>query len=577
MNSRTKKSWLAQALHNRLIALVLAMLVVVPLIATPAEYSWHGSAAFAYEGFALILMAVLLWRSRWELSKEQMKQFFKTGSHLPVALFGIFAVLSTLIAGRNGYGAQALLCLGAGILLYYTVATQFRRSEQLAKLVDTLVFITIGASVLGFLQYSGGQKIEAIGLFGDHQLFGSFLMILLPFVGVQAVTEKKPSRQLAAQIASIFGVTALLISQARSAWIGAVVGLIFLSVLTLICAARNKYSRWRKHEIILPLMMLAVAAGFFLLLWPQTAQIMGRATSIQKVTAVQTWNIRQHTWHGAEKMIAAGPVFGHGLGQYAVKQQRFTREGKWLNGHTEGASLSEQAHNFYLQTTAELGIVGMLLFAGILITFWANGMRRVLAMDAGIRRSLLLGSLAATVSFAVDAYASPSWQLGQISMFLWLSLGIGVCCMQKYARVEEAEETEATTLPTRVSRPAAALATVAVALLLPTVVFAGGGSYTNPISATLRPRNATIREGQSQSYTLTVVFKDGSGNTTTVDETTSPDTNFTYTGGTGTTSGPNNDTYTAAAGEHDTVTPTGTYTQNGYPSVSGSGTLLVRP
>src|SRR5579871_338587 len=215
MNSRSNKSWWAQATHNRLIALVLAMLVVVPLLATPPG---HGVAAFAYEGLALLLMAALLWRSQWNLSTPQLKQFFKTGSHLPVTLFGVVAALSTVVAGRNGYGEQALLCLGAGILLYFTVATQFRRSEQLAKLVDTLVFLTIAVSVLGFAQYSGGQKIEAIGLFGDHQLFGSFLMILLPLVGVQAVTEKKPNRQLAAQMATVLGVAALLISQARSAW-----------------------------------------------------------------------------------------------------------------------------------------------------------------------------------------------------------------------------------------------------------------------------------------------------------------------------------------------------------------------
>jgi putative inorganic carbon (HCO3(-)) transporter len=581
MNSRTNKSWWAQATHNRLIALVLAMLVVVPLVATPAETAWHGAAAFAYEGLALILLAVLLWRSRWTLTRPQIQQFFKIGSHLPVALYGAFAALSVLVAGRNGYGAQALLCLGAGILLYYTVATQFRRSEQLAKLVDTLAFITIGASLLGFAQYSGGHSMQAIGLFGDHQLFGSFLMILLPLVGVQAVTEKHPGRQLVAQVASIFGVTALLISQARSAWIGAVAGLALLAVLTMVVGARTRKSAAPRHETVLPLMMLAVAAAFFLMLWPQTAQLFSRATSIQKMTAVQTWNIRQHTWHGAWKMFGAHPVLGNGFGQYVVKQQHYTHEGMPLNGFMQGASLSEQAHNFYLQTMAELGVVGLLLFASILITFWVMGMRRVLTMDAGIRRSLLLGSLASTVAVAVDAYASPSWQLGQVSMFLWLTLGLGVCCMQRRTRAEEAEEAKAVVAPARITRPTAVLATAAIALLLPTVVFAGGGGYNHPVSAALRPKNAVIRSGQSENYTLLVVFTDDNGHDITVDVSTSPDTTFTYMlssggGAPGTTSGVNNRVYTAGLTEKDTVIPTGTYTQNGYASVSDSGVLLVR-
>ena len=103
------------------------------------------------------------------------------------------------------------------------------------------------------------------------------------------------------------------------------------------------------------------------------------------------------------RMIAARPWFGHGLGQYVIQQRAYTHQGLPLSAATPGASLGELAHNFYLQTTAELGLVGLLLFAGILITFWWTGLHRVLRMSGTIRRRLLLGSLASTVAFAVDA------------------------------------------------------------------------------------------------------------------------------------------------------------------------------
>jgi O-antigen ligase len=576
MNSRTKKTWWAQAIHNRLIALVLAMLVVVPLIATPAG---HGVAAFAYEGLALLLMALLLWRSQWNLSTKRLTQFFKIGSHLPVALYGAFAALSTLMAGRNGYGEQALLCLGAGILLYFTVATQFRRSEQLAKLVDTLVFLTIGASLLGFLQYSGGHTLEAVGLFGDHQLFGSFLMILLPLVGVQAVTEKRPNRQMAAQVASVFGMTALLISQARSAWIGAVAGLVLLGALSLLTLQRNRTSLLRKHESVMPFMLLIVASGFFLLLWPSTAQVMSRGTSLQNMTVVDTWQKRQDTWVGVRKMIAARPLLGHGMGQYVIQQRAYTHEGIPLSTSTPGASLGELAHNFYLQTTAELGLVGLLLFVSILIVFWVTGLRRVLVMDQGIRRSLLLGSLASTVAFAIDAVASPSWQLPQVAMFLWLALGLGVACMQRRTRGEEESAEEITRVPTGVSRPTAVLATVAVALLLPTVVFAYDSGYGTPISAALRPKSFPILAGTSRNYDLFVTFSTGY----TYKMTSSPGTTFTYTlqgGGPppGTATGINGQTYQSISSENDVVAVLGTFVQNTGPNtgtVSDTGLLKV--
>ena len=457
------------------------------------------------------------------------------------------------------------------------VASQFRRSEQLTKLVDALVFLLIAVSLLGFAQYSAGHNMEAIGLFGDHQLFGSFLMILLPLVGVMALTEKQPGRQTAAQIATVFGVTALLISQARSAWIGTVAGLVVLGVLSLVAAMQNRSLAPRKHEVVLPVMLLLVAAGFFLLLWPQTASLMSRASSLNKVSAVDTWHNRQHTWAGALKMIADSPVFGHGLGQYPVLQSRYTHEGTPLSIIGGRSSLGEQAHNFYLQTTAELGIVGMLLFAGALITFWGMGVYRAQRMDPGIRRSLLLGSLGATVAFAVDAFASPSWQLGQVAMFLWLSLGVGMSCMRERSHAEAAEEATAETVPARISRPVAVLGALALALLLPTVVFAGGGGYKTPKRVFLLPKHAVTLSRIPVQYTLFVEFTDGSASDVSLANSPAAKTVFSQTGGAGMLTGPNNRVYKPKIGENDTVTVKGTYTQQGFGPLSDTGKLIVVP
>jgi O-antigen ligase len=580
MGSKSNKTWWGQVLHNRLIALVLAMLVAVPLVATPADTLWHGAAAFTYEGLAVILMGVLLWKARWNLTRQGVQQFFKTGSHLPLILFGLWAALSTLLAGRNAYGGQALLGLGAGIMLYFVIASEFRRSEQLTKLVDTLVFVLIGGSLIGFAQYSIGSKHEAVGLFSDHQLFGSFLMILLPLVGVQAINEKHPGRQLAAQVATVFGVAALLISQARSAWIGAIAGLAVLAVLALIAAQRNRTVAARKHEAVLPIMLLTVAAGFFVLVYPQSAKFMNRASSLDNVSAVQTWNTRRHVWQGVMKMIGDSPLFGHGLGQYPLLQNGYTHVGFAHVAALHGATLSEQAHNFYLQTTAELGLVGMILFASVLVVFWISGLRRVLQMDAGIRRNLLLGSLASTIAFAVDAIASPSWQLSQIVMFLWLSLGIGVCCMQRRTRAEELDELETVAIPARLSRPVSFLGAIGVALLLPTVIVSADPTYGTPISAVLAPKSTQTGVGGSVEYSLFVIFQNGSGQQQLVDVSeyssghpvTNEFTNFTYSVGTGT--GINHRDYTAT--NPGNVSVTGTYTDSSGTTLSDTGKLRVK-
>jgi O-antigen ligase len=101
------------------------------------------------------------------------------------------------------------------------------------------------------------------------------------------------------------------------------------------------------------------------------------------------------------------------------------------------------AHNFWLQTAAEQGLVGVSLFAAIIVTFLVAGLRRLRHLHGGIRRSLLLASLAGMVGFCIDAISNPAWQYAQVSIFFWLLLGLGVAAMRPRAAYNPYAEEEA--------------------------------------------------------------------------------------------------------------------------------------
>lgn len=592
------KSWWAQTVHNKLIALILAMVVIVPLIATPADSRFRGVAALGFEGLGIVLLATLLWRADWTLTKSGLRQFLTAGANLPILLFMGLSALSCALSPHRQYSEQELLRVGTGILLYFAVAAHFRRSEQLARLVDALVFVTIGAGLIGLVQYGSSHAAHATGLFSDHQLYGSFLMILLPLVGIMAVTEPNPNRQLLAQIATVLTATCLLLSQARSAWVGAAAGLALLGLLAFTAAQRgDRNGRRSLPQIALPLIMLVMALGFFLLIFPQTSALVGRATSLQHTNTVNTWQIRQHTWHGAEQMIAARPLTGFGLGLYPYYQKEYTRDGMPISVIGGAPSLGEQAHNFYLQTAAELGLPGLLLMVAALVTFLVSGFVRLGDMEAGIRRSLLMGSMAGVVAFAADAFASPSWQCGQVSMFLWLTLGLGAACMRPQAsgRKERTAvnmaDLRAASRPAyappapprwspRLTRPAGILAALVLALLLPSVVYAVDDLYATPVSLLITPANTSIRGGGAQRYTVLVTFSDKQILDVTLNAESglgSSRTTITQTGGKGFMTGPNNRVYQSKAREVDVVTINANFTQTADPQFTNpsqkSGTV----
>jgi Na+/phosphate symporter len=101
-------------------------------------------------------------------------------------------------------------------------------------------------------------------------------------------------------------------------------------------------------------------------------------------------------------------------------------------------------------------------------------------MDAGIRRSLLMASMAGVAAFAVDAISSPSWQAGQVSIFFWLMLGVGVSCLRPRLRHAE-ESAPVLSVAPRVLRPVAVVAAVLALMMvvLPTSGVAVAATYNH--------------------------------------------------------------------------------------------------
>ena len=188
-------TWWTRALQNRMIALIMAMVVIVPFFATPAaaSSSSRGAAALVIEIFGLLLLVTLCWRARYNIAGSDVVTFLKTGANAPALLFLLLVFGSVAFSPQKGFSIQEALRIGCGVLVYFVIAYQFRRSEHIARLVDILIWTAIGASLISFIEYgsTSDEQQYAVGLFGDHQLFGSFLMLLLPIVGVAAITDRK--------------------------------------------------------------------------------------------------------------------------------------------------------------------------------------------------------------------------------------------------------------------------------------------------------------------------------------------------------------------------------------------------
>jgi putative inorganic carbon (HCO3(-)) transporter len=458
----------------RLVGLILAMVVVIPFVATPMDRRLHGIAALMFEGLSIVALTLLVSGSRWRLDKDSVVTFFTTGINLPALLFLGLCGVSTALSPIKAYSLQEFLRVLAGCLVYFAVSYQFRHSNLLNRLVYTLIGVGAFAAFYGFWQYAHGGSDMAAGMFADHQTLGAFLMLILPFAAFTALTEKQRNRQLAALFAVVLVAAGLLVTQCRSAWVGSAVALATMSGLSWQIVKRER-TRARKQDLIPSIGLCVAAVALFMLLSPQGDTISTHAATLQNVQGEHSFQAREQIWQGVVKMVVARPLTGFGLGLLPFYQYRYTHWGYPLSAAASAVpDLTVSAHNIYLQVAAELGIPGLILWLAIPITFCTVGIRRLLTMHAGVRRNLLMASVASTVAFSVDAFANPSWQLGQVSMFLWLVMGVGVSSMIPVTRREERFVEPIT--PQWYRRPVAAGIMLAAVLPLMTSVVASAGN-----------------------------------------------------------------------------------------------------
>jgi hypothetical protein len=305
------------------------MIVAVLLLAAPADYSLTGAAALTLEAFAVPLLAVIVWRSKWDLRSEQGKTFVRTSANAPVLLFLGWVTLSAALSPQKAFSLQYLLQVGAGVLLYFAVGYHFRQSKHLSMLADVLLFLALVVSFGGLAQYQLHDQDRASALFGNPQPLGSLIMLLLPVVAALAIGDKNSRRQTVAQIALALMVGCLLLTHGRSAWAGGVAGILALSLLSLPLTENSERNSSvplsaRKHQLVLPGVLAVIALGFVFAMNSQNASVAGRAGTLSQLGVDNSWQHRVQThWQGTAEMISQRPFTGLGRGSVPLLPEPF--------------------------------------------------------------------------------------------------------------------------------------------------------------------------------------------------------------------------------------------------------------
>lgn len=117
---------------------------------------------------------------------------------------------------------------------------------------------------------------------------------------------------------------------------------------------------------------------------------------------------RYQFWSAAVDQNASEPLTGTGAGTFEY----------WWTRNGDLAEIVRDAHNLYLQTLGELGIVGLLLLVAVFLTILGGGVRNLIRDDDD--RPALAAALAGCAAFMLSAAFDWNWQMPVLPVALFL-------------------------------------------------------------------------------------------------------------------------------------------------------------
>jgi hypothetical protein len=282
------------------------------------------------------------------------------------------------------HGKAALLAFRYHFLyaLFFFVCLRVLRRRAARRRV--LIAVLASAAALALFGLHNAWRGTPVGTitstFTYHYL--SSLEAMSVFFGLVLLTgslwpARRPTWSVAAALLLL---AAILVSQARSVWLGAALGLLPL----LLRGSVRAYAAARPVRTALALAAAGLLVVLFVAGLDVSGQIAVRAASLTHASADVTVLWRVFVWLRALGELAASPVLGLGLGKHFSYFD--VVRASWQGGR--------QLHNSYLVLAYYTGAIG----AGLLILFQALVLLRVLRSarrHAGTSREAVLLSLAA--------------------------------------------------------------------------------------------------------------------------------------------------------------------------------------
>jgi putative inorganic carbon (hco3(-)) transporter len=380
----------------------------------------------------VVLLGVILGQLR-----EGKPIFRRTPFNGIVVVYGVFTFLSLCMGsfsidrplplpGDPRFAVWQDYMMMPALLVTVAAVAPSKRQLQIMVLVMCLATLSLNKNFWNtisdrdFSSYSDDLRDEGgMGYAGTNGL-AAFEAQSAALMLALASFERRPWPRFGYRALALFSAVCLMYSLSRGGYVAFFAGWVILGLL-----------RERK---LLALLLL------FLFTWtvvtpPAVQQRVMMTYDEQHQQSDNSTETRFSLWENAMRVFESNPLTGSGFNTYAYMH---------LNKRTDGGSgFYEDTHNYYIKVLAETGMVGLLIFAALLMQTLAVGVRLFRTAEDPFLASIGLGLIGWLACSAVANFFGDRWTFLQVNGYLWVLGGMAsqALALEKEAadRVSESE------------------------------------------------------------------------------------------------------------------------------------------
>lgn len=339
---------------------------------------------------------------------KQLKPIQSPGITTLLVLIIALATFASFVATEKFEAYRGIFIFVNNLLLFYCILNMIRAPEDVKYIFVAMAISLVFQGLLSLVKYKfmyfkvgvidevqSFMRWRAKGTFFHANAYGMFLIFNLPIIiRVLLLSIRYKMRKYIPLwgAAALLGFTGLILSQNRGSWVGFIIGLLFTLHHDFITG---------KSKMKSTLSRFAVPAFFVLLIL--TARFGG--VVIERMfysDASMQMDDRQSQWEEAIEIIGQHPM-GVGFRNYQYVGFGFV-------------------HNLYLLMAAEIGVLSLLVFFGILFMF-LHEINKGIKSKNTLVHNISLGANHALWGFAAASIVGPDYFYNQgLSMQLFVVL-----------------------------------------------------------------------------------------------------------------------------------------------------------